>query len=203
MDSFTAEMLPHLSSLRRAARRLPGDPDDLVQETLLRALRAQGLYRPGSNAGGWLHRILTNVAISEHRRCRRQRALVERLVHEPVAANDAPAPQPQAKPLGGALDRLLPAERQIIELCDLEGLLYREAAVKLGCPLGTVMSRLHRARRRLRAEVARLSLASDGRPPAAAQPMVGSGVIAPAPRDRARRVRTVNLREAVESVAAR
>jgi RNA polymerase sigma-70 factor (ECF subfamily) len=151
-DGFHAELLPHLDGLRALARRLgPIDVDDLVQETYLRALQARRSYRAGSNARAWLGRILVNTALSEHRRRRRERAL-----HARIAVEPPPEPTPPSEPMPGrarmrrALGRLPAHERRVIELADLDGLRYRDVARALGCPVGTVMSRLHRARRRLR-----------------------------------------------------
>jgi RNA polymerase sigma-70 factor (ECF subfamily) len=150
--AFAHEILPHVSSLKRAARRFGLDADDLVQETLLRALVAEERYRLGSNAGGWLQRILHNVAVSEHRRLRRHAHFVDRLSSEPSSSdNAAPPPRTDTAGLAAALAELPAADRAVVELCDIGGLRYREAAVALDCPIGTVMSRLHRARRRLAA----------------------------------------------------
>jgi RNA polymerase sigma-70 factor (ECF subfamily) len=159
-DTFVAELLPHLSTLRRVAARYGGDADDLVQETWLRALRARETYRLGSNAAGWLRRILTNLAVTEHRRRRRAGRLVDRLAVEPsLDPGDAANDDGPALPGDGAVLRALASlderDRRVIELCDLDELRYRDAARVLECPIGTIMSRLHRARRRLREALAR------------------------------------------------
>lgn len=172
-DNFVAELLPHLSTLRRVAARYGGDADDLVQETWLRALRARQTYRMGSNAGGWLRRILTNLAVTEHRRRRRAGRLVDRLAVEPsldAAAETASSDEAVVLPGDGVVLRALASleerDRRVIELCDLDELRYRDAAALLGCPIGTIMSRLHRARRRLREAVA-VELEARARPLAA------------------------------------
>jgi len=172
-DTFVAELLPHLSSLRRVAARYGGDADDLVQETWLRALRARSTYRLGSNPGGWLRRILTNLAVSEHRRRRRAGRLADRLAVEPGLADeggaiddDARLPTEEGAVVLRALASLDARDRRVIELCDLEELRYRDAAIRLGCPIGTIMSRLHRARRRLR-EAVEAELAAVAMPLAA------------------------------------
>jgi RNA polymerase sigma-70 factor (ECF subfamily) len=154
--TFDAEILPHFAQLHALARRLgAADAEDLVQETYLRALAARARYRAGSNARAWLCRILVNAALSEHRRRRRDRRLRERIAAEPrEAAGEPRGPLPGFGPVRHALDGLPPQERRVVELADLDGLRYREVARALGCPIGTVMSRLHRARRRLRAQVA-------------------------------------------------
>jgi RNA polymerase sigma-70 factor (ECF subfamily) len=154
LNEFAAELLPHAPLLLRLARRVgAADADDLVQETFARALAARHRYRTGSNGRAWLCRILCNLAISD----RRRRARDERLRARVVASTPEPeaeVPEPRAPleeaALRAALAQLLPAERHILELAEIEDLSYREIARALDCPIGTVMSRLHRARRRLR-----------------------------------------------------
>ena len=153
LHEFAAELYPHASLLLRLARRWAGaDADDLVQETFARALAARHRYQVGSNGRAWLCRILCNLAISE----RRRRARDERLRTRVIALAPAPPssePEPHAlddADLVAALAELHPAERRILELAEIEELSYREIARALECPVGTVMSRLHRARRRLR-----------------------------------------------------
>jgi RNA polymerase sigma-70 factor (ECF subfamily) len=169
LQAFYDELLPHRDALRRTARRLrPRDADDLVQETYLRALTARERYRTGSNASAWLHRILVNAALSAHRRSGRERRLAERIAHEPHFSDEPTTPTPDLEALERALAALAPHERRVVELTDLQGLRYRDAARALGCPIGTVMSRLHRARIHLRAQMASLRAAreSDATPPA-------------------------------------
>jgi RNA polymerase sigma-70 factor (ECF subfamily) len=165
LEQFCCEMLPHLDALRWAARRLaPADADDLLQETFARALAARNSYRAGSNARGWLYRILCNVALSEHRRRARQVRLCARLGREPTPPlDDEPSqPMPGLDELQRALAGLSTSERRIIELADVEGLRYRDVARALDCPMGTVMSRLHRARRRLRARLQPREIRASG-----------------------------------------
>ncbi len=125
------------------------DADDLVQETYLRALAARHRYRSGSNAGAWLHRILVNTALSEHRRSGRERRMTARFAVEPPAVADHSEPMPGLEALGDALAELPAHERSVVELTELRGLRYRDAARELGCPIGTVMSRLNRGRENL------------------------------------------------------
>ncbi len=153
ITEFEAELVPHAGALLRLARRMSrSDADDLVQETYVRALAARHRYTPGTNGRAWLMRILCNLAISESRR----RARDERMRSRVLARSIAPVVEPPAEAviddaaLGRALEALAPAERRLIELADVDELSYREIAATLACPIGTVMSRLHRARRRLR-----------------------------------------------------
>jgi RNA polymerase sigma-70 factor, ECF subfamily len=150
-EPFLAEVLPHRESLRRTARRLRlRDADDLVQETYLRALAARHHYRSGSNAGAWLHRIMVNAALSEHRKSARERRMTQRFAVEPRPDGDVSEPMPGLEGLDDALATLPAHERAVVELTELRGLRYRDAARELNCPIGTVMSRLHRARAHLR-----------------------------------------------------
>jgi RNA polymerase sigma-70 factor (ECF subfamily) len=159
--SFEREALPHLDTLYRVALRLTGEDaaaQDLVQDTMLRALRGWGGFRPGSNARAWLVTILRNTFINEYRRRRREPVMVELDDASPHAIYDAVA---DADPEGTFFARIvdervlaavdaLPAEfREVLVLSDMEGLGYAEIAAALDIPLGTLKSRLFRARRLL------------------------------------------------------
>lgn len=155
----------HEPDLRRAARRLCfGDEDraqDLAQDTLVRAYEAclNGRFREGGDGRAWLLRILTNLSINEHHR-RKRRASVDLglLTSEGEAgpvetharAGDVPGVSLMAGTLEEELERALAALpdglRRCVVLVDLEGLEYGEAARALGVPVGTVRSRLSRAR---------------------------------------------------------
>ncbi|HEY2749564.1 MAG TPA: RNA polymerase sigma factor [Polyangia bacterium] len=153
LHEFVAELYPHAQLLSRLARRWAGtDADDLVQETFVRAIAARHRYQSGSNGRAWLCRILHNLAISERRRAARAERLRARVIAlQPDAAPAEPEPRPlDDADLVAALASLHPSERRILELAEIEELSYREIACALECPVGTVMSRLHRARRRLR-----------------------------------------------------
>ncbi|MSP60646.1 MAG: sigma-70 family RNA polymerase sigma factor [Myxococcales bacterium] len=154
LDSFARETLVHFPELRRAARRLAwSDGEDLVQETFLRAFAARERYRPGSNARAWLYRILTNTAHTARRKAGRDLRLRERFSVEKSAGGpipSAPLERADRERIAAALDALPEAFRLVVELADLDDLSYREVASRLAVPIGTVMSRLHRARRRLR-----------------------------------------------------
>ncbi|HEU4829631.1 MAG TPA: sigma-70 family RNA polymerase sigma factor [Gemmatimonadales bacterium] len=163
--SFEREALPHLDTLYRVALRLTGDDapaQDLVQDTMLRALRGWGGFRPGSNARAWLVTILRNTFINEYRRRRREPAMVELDDAAPHAIYDAVA---DADPEGSFFARIvdervlaavdaLPAEfREVLVLSDMEGMSYAEIAAALAIPLGTLKSRLFRGRRLLQRQL--------------------------------------------------
>jgi RNA polymerase sigma-70 factor (ECF subfamily) len=147
------DQIPHL---RRYARALLGDPDaadDLVQDSLTRAMDRLHLWQPGTNMRAWLFSILHNQHVNAARRRARR---PDRVGLEP--AHDglhATPPSQDAGPgllrdLGRALAQLSEDQRQVVLLVGLEGLTYAEAAEVLDVPLGTVMSRLNRGRQRLR-----------------------------------------------------
>jgi RNA polymerase sigma-70 factor, ECF subfamily len=154
VTEFEAELYPHAGALLRLARRLSRyDADDLVQETYLRALAARHRYTPGTNGRAWLMRILCNLAVSDQRRRARDERLRARVIAssvEPETVEPPVADPVDDATLTRAWAQLVPAERRLIELADVDELSYKEIAETLACPIGTVMSRLHRARRRLR-----------------------------------------------------
>jgi RNA polymerase sigma-70 factor, ECF subfamily len=146
------------AELRRAALRLtrsPADADDLVQETLTRAWTSWDRFDPSTNARAWLHRILFNTFVNGYRRKRREREALRRTGDS--TEERAIAPQLVAELFGdevrGAMERLRPEYRHAVVMVDLLGFSYTEAAEAAGCPLGTIMSRLHRGRKTLGAEL--------------------------------------------------
>jgi len=156
VSHFPGEVAAHLESLRRYARALTRDhaaADDLVQEALLRAIERAGTYRSGGSLRAWLAGILHNCFISGRRRqaaeARRDETFAG--LHETAGQE---GDQEHAAQLALVADRFygLPEpQRSVIHLVAVEGLSYQEAASALGVPIGTVMSRLSRARAALRA----------------------------------------------------
>lgn len=161
-EAFERFVVPELAVLTRVARSLtrrPADAEDVVQDTLLRAYRAIGRF-DGRHPRAWLLTILRNAHANQNRgTCpsllpdpETSQALLERNgSHIDVAeVVVGPAIEPRVE---AAVARLPYTFRQVIELVDLNGLSYREAAAALGVPPGTVMSRLHRARQRVRVQI--------------------------------------------------
>lgn len=154
--TFETEALPHLDTLYRVALRLTGEPsaaDDLVQDTMLRALRAWASFRPGSNARAWLVTILRNQFINGWRSEKRAPAGVDMdAIPEPADPKD---PDPEGRfftelvdeEVLRAVDELPHEFREVLVLSDMEGLPYADIAASLEIPVGTVKSRLFRARR--------------------------------------------------------
>jgi RNA polymerase sigma-70 factor (ECF subfamily) len=149
--------------LRMRALRLCGDPvlaDDVVQDTLERALRFSHQYERGTNLRAWALQVLFSVFVTRWRRRRRERTAVARLAGDPYAWT---VPSPFGSPDTGAglmsastrrtLDALPHGFRDAVILVDLEERTYLDAAEALGVPVGTVMSRLHRGRKLLAAKM--------------------------------------------------
>ena len=162
-SAFERDVLPHLDLMYRVALRLTGEPanaEDLVQETVLKAFRAWGSFRQGTNARGWLLTILRNTFINEYRRRRRAPALVDIDVadqREIAAEHGGSDPEGEFFNLLvddrilAAVDALPEEFREVVVLSDIEGLGYAQIAQTLEVPVGTVKSRLSRGRRQLQA----------------------------------------------------
>ncbi|HTM23531.1 MAG TPA: sigma-70 family RNA polymerase sigma factor [Kofleriaceae bacterium] len=174
---FAAEVLPHRDVLLAAALRMTRqrtDAEDLVQETLLRAFVAWGSFEPGTNCRAWLLRILTNAFINGYRRRRRHNRFATDCPDDAVAAFYGDSPERARDPQGTllraelgdevtrALDSLAPDYREVVEMADLRGVRYREIADQLGVPIGTVMSRLFRARRQLEEQLSEFAATDYG-----------------------------------------
>ena len=151
-----SELTAHVAALRRYAVVLTGnrpDAEDLVQECLTRAIAAAASWPGGPNLRRWLFRIMHNTHVSDLRR-RRVRSDYDRNTVFETAHAPNQAAQLEAKAVLAALDRLPEPQRQAISLIAIEGMRYDEAAVILGIPTGTLMSRLARGREALRRALA-------------------------------------------------
>jgi RNA polymerase sigma-70 factor, ECF subfamily len=152
---FRTELASELPPLRRFARALTGDAalaDDLVQDCVERAMTKSHLYDPARPLRAWLYAVLRNLYISGLRR--NGRSTVVKTVEELSDGEGAVLPEQEERlsvsSVSEALDRLAPQHREVIVLVALEEMSYRDVAEILGVPLGTVMSRLSRAREHLR-----------------------------------------------------
>ncbi|KIX70077.1 sigma-70 family RNA polymerase sigma factor [Burkholderia pseudomallei] len=152
--SFESDVVGWLPQLRRYARALTGDPawaDDLVQDTVERAFSRMRAFRPDTNLRAWLLTILRHLYIDQLR-ARREFAVDDD--EGPWRALEAPAGQIDALVLRDVqrmLYRLPLEQREVLLLVCVEELSYQDASAVLGVPVGTVMSRLSRARERMRA----------------------------------------------------
>lgn len=166
---FERDVVPYMRQLYPAALRMtsnPTDAEDLVQETITKAYRAFHQFQPGTNLKAWLYRIMTNARNSAYRKQTRQplQSLYGDLQDIPAQAG------PQAKVVESAetqaLERLPDSEvltalrelpevfRTVVYMADVEGYPYKEIADRTAVPIGTVMSRLHRGRQKLRTKLA-------------------------------------------------
>ncbi len=165
LEIFDKEFMPHINSMYNFAYRLTFDQDDandLVQDTYLKAFRFIDSFEQGTNAKAWLFRILKNSFINDYRKKSKEPAKVD--YQEVEAYYNSDDVDRQITPdlrveslqdmigdeISNALNSLDVDFRTVIILCDLEGFKYDEMAKILDIPIGTVRSRLHRARNLLK-----------------------------------------------------
>lgn len=169
---FEALVGAHLDGLYRVALRLSRNPtvaEDLVQEAMLRAWRSFHTFREGTNIRAWLYRILMNAHVDWYRKAARTPEVLEEEIGDEylyAGARDGDALSQAGNPEVEVLDRIMDQEvresldalplpfRAAVMLVDVEGFSYKEAAEILGVPIGTVMSRLSRARHALKRRLA-------------------------------------------------
>ncbi len=165
-EDLALPLLPSLYNVAVWLSRNPVDAEDLVQETFLKALRGFDSFEPGSNFKAWIFRILRNTYLTSRSglAAKRTVALEEELEERddsgprpfPEAAIDRQTPEvnlmrlSDSATLHAAMEKLAPPLLEVILLCDVEEMKYREIAAVLELPIGTVMSRIARARTALR-----------------------------------------------------
>jgi len=168
---FEEHLVANMPALYRAALHLTrnrADAQDLLQDVYVRALRFHHRYQPGTYIKPWLMTVLRNTFINEYRRRSRRPAEIDLAAAEQLPG-DNPVPGlgfmpqefPETHPLEclsdatrAAMDELSDAHRGILVMADMKDMSYREIAEALDCPMGTVMSRLHRGRRLVRQALA-------------------------------------------------
>ena len=164
-NSFEAEMLALLPSLRRYSRSLSrsdSECEDLLQDCVEKALSSRSLWR-GVNLRSWVQTIMTNLYRNRFRAAARHPT--DNIDdHENLAAPEMSGDALEHDRLHACLDSLPPEARAVLMLVVVEGYGYQEVADMLGIPLGTVMSRLSRARNRLRAQMTDSNIISMRRP---------------------------------------
>jgi RNA polymerase sigma-70 factor (ECF subfamily) len=162
-SDFESEALPHLDDIYRFAMYLSGNDDmaqDLVQETYLKAFKFFSTFERGTNCKAWLFQILKNSFLNRYRRSRRQ----PDSMHLETISNFYPLFQDEDEiahnnldyqfehhmmndDISHAIESLPDDYRTVVILCDIEGMQYDEIAEFTSCPIGTVRSRIHRARK--------------------------------------------------------
>ena len=169
-EEFERDALNHLQTLLSVGMRFTrnaSDAEDLVQDTLVKAMRARHQFQAGTNMRAWLIKILTNTFINRFRRGGLEKSVLEGPDADPLADGWVSTASMQAmrdpetttlrpllqREIVRALDALPDEFRLAVVLVDAEELSYREVADIMGCPIGTVMSRLHRGRRMLKASL--------------------------------------------------
>ena len=154
MNDFHHRLEREIPRLRRYARALTRNAvraDDLVQETLVRALSKGHLWQPGTDLRAWLFTIMHNQNVNEIRRAIRDDATVDlENCSAILTARTDPTASRQLRELDHALAQLPEEQRQVILLVGLEGMSYEDAAAILDVPIGTIRSRLSRGRESLR-----------------------------------------------------
>jgi RNA polymerase sigma-70 factor, ECF subfamily len=169
-SDFEKLALPLLDPLYNFARWLSGDPDearDLVQETFVKALRALGSFEEGTNFRAWMFRILRNTFLTSRTGLERRMTEQEDEAGfaDSVIAPDNPETaairQADTEMVQQAIAKLAPAFQEVLLLADIEEMKYQEVAEALSIPIGTVMSRLARARKQVREHITQ---AAGGKP---------------------------------------
>jgi RNA polymerase sigma-70 factor, ECF subfamily len=175
IDEFEGLIETHLDGLFGVALRYTRDralAEDLVQDTVVRALRFRDRFEPGTNFKAWVYTILTHTFIHKYRRQKREREIldgqnrvdVDRQLHSELSRELAMRPENAyldnllSDDVLAALDSIPEDFRTVVVLCDIEGLSYKDIADVVGCPVGTVMSRLYRGRRMLEGKLAALAV---------------------------------------------
>jgi len=144
------QQIPRLRRYARALTRNRERADDLVQDTLSRALVKEQFWQPGTNLGAWLFTIMHNQNVNNVRRAVRESGMVDMETSATLPATTDPTASRQMFELERALAQLPLEQRQVILLVGLEGMSYEDAAGILSVPVGTVRSRLSRGRDILR-----------------------------------------------------
>ncbi len=167
-QDFNEEMLPHLDAVYNFALKLTAnenDAEDLVQDTIVKAFRFFSSYEKGTNAKGWLFRILKNSYINNYRKESKRPARVDydeiEPFYETIRSEQSNTTDLESTMFGAmmdddistALSRLPEDFRTVVLLCDVESFSYEEIANMLDVPIGTIRSRLHRGRNLLKAEL--------------------------------------------------
>jgi len=152
-SEFSSSVGPLMGELRARAIKLSGCPseaEDLLQETVFRAWRFWNNFEAGSNRRSWMYRILNNTFVNRYRRRVREREIFQHVDNPDNADWQELRHEGVGDEVDAALSALPSDYRMVLLRVDLHDESYRDVANELGCPVGTVMSRLHRAREQLK-----------------------------------------------------
>lgn len=154
-DAFRRDLIALVPKLRRFAASLVGHPqdaDDLVQAACEKALRSVDHFRPGTRMDSWMYRIIQNLWLDDRRRTRTRGTVVDpddAYLSDEGKAAQLPEDRMMLAQVRSAMTTLPEGQREVLSLIAIEGLSYKETAEVLDLPIGTVMSRLSRAREAL------------------------------------------------------
>ncbi|REJ75986.1 MAG: RNA polymerase subunit sigma [Acidobacteria bacterium] len=164
LELFEAEAIQYLNELYRTANRLTMDhseAEELVQETYMQAWKSFSKYEPGTNCRAWLYKILFNK-FDHHRRKKYTKAKylteADEFVFENATGNEPVSERINDRQILTALDKLPEHYRSVLVLSDVQDFEYKEIAEILDIPIGTVMSRLNRARGMMKKSLARVAV---------------------------------------------
>jgi len=149
LEAFERELLDAVPFMRAFGRTLTGDmeqAEDLAQETLLQAWRCREQFRPGTNLRAWLSTILRNRFYSTQRRRKWRAEYDQKAIERTLMAPDDPSANVELEDVRRALAMLPDFQREALILVGAGGMAYEEVAAVMGCPVGTVKSRVRRAR---------------------------------------------------------
>jgi len=166
-NQFKKELVALIPHLRAFARTLAGDPasaDDLAQDAMMKAWDARGSYQMGTNMKAWTFMILRNQFYSDKRRSWRSTQLDQEAAERTLVAVDDPGSPLALDELRLSIQKLPPEQREALILVGAGGFAYEEAAEICNCAVGTVKSRVSRARRALQGILDDGSYDRDGRP---------------------------------------
>ena len=167
-SSFKHELIGHIPSMRAFAVSLCGKADaadDIVQDALMNAWSKQDSFEPGTNMKAWLFTIIRNLFYSKMRKRGREVQDSDGIFQERMAVPPEQSSKLDLQDLRAALDRLPPDQREAVILIGASGMSYDEAAIICNCAVGTIKSRVNRARNRLQ-ELLGVSGAADFGPDA-------------------------------------
>ncbi|MER8433642.1 sigma-70 family RNA polymerase sigma factor [Mesorhizobium caraganae] len=155
------ELIPALRAFARTFYGAPNDADDLVQETLVKALKAFESFEPGTRLKSWMFTIMRNTFYTKVKVYAREAPAAADCVAGKLSVQATQEWSVRAREVANALDKLPPHQREVLTLIGMLGVSYEETAEICGCAVGTVKSRLNRARIQILEDLGEASAADD------------------------------------------